>query len=62
MDENNRPTRKRDTVTVSFGVAPEMYDRLIKRLPNYGERTLFFRTVIERFLNGKLELIMEKKF
>jgi len=52
----------RDNITVSFYLTKDLYDQLSQRLPNYGEKTTFFRVVVEKFLKGEIEVVMEKKF
>lgn len=49
-------------ITVSFNLPEKLYEELRKRMPNYGDRTLFFRTVVERLISGELNITVEKKF
>jgi hypothetical protein len=41
-------------VVVSFKLDPELYKKLCRRLSGWGERSLFFRTVTEKFLTDEL--------
>lgn len=50
------------STTVSFMLSNEMYEKLTDRLPKYGSRSDFFRTVVELFLEGKLQVVVEKRF
>jgi len=56
-------TRKKEShTTVSFSLSNDQYDQLAKRLPNYGDRSSFFRTVVKQYLEGTLEIKNERKF
>ena len=50
------------STTISFMLPNELYEKLIDRLPKYGSRSEFFRTVVEQFLEGKIQVIQEIKF
>lgn len=55
--------RKPDgSTTVSFLLPNDMYEKLCDRLPKYGSRSDFFRTLVEQFLDGKLEVTKETRF
>lgn len=48
--------------TVSFMLPNDMYDKLCERLPKYGSRSQFFRTIVEQFLAGRIEVVQETRF
>lgn len=50
---NNGSDRR---ITVSFNLDETLYDRLVKRLPVYGDRTRFFRLIVEKFLNDEIQV------
>lgn len=54
--------KKDEKITVSFNLSLEQYRALEKRLPNFGDKTMFFRTVVDKFLRGELEVTTERKF
>lgn len=56
------PRKTPESITVSFLLPSELYQKLCDRLPMHGSRSEFFRTVVEQFLGGKLEVVQERKF
>lgn len=53
-------TPNTENMTVSFNLPKEQYEALSKKLPKFGDKTAFFRTVVEKYLKGQLEI--ERKF
>lgn len=50
------------STTVSFLLSNDLYEKLCNRLPKHGSRSDFFRTIVEQFLDGKFEVVQERKF
>ena len=48
--------------TVSFMLPNDLYDKLVNRLPAYGSRSRLFRTFVEQFLDGRIEVVQETRF
>jgi hypothetical protein len=50
-----------ENVTVTFILKGDAYKRLCQRLSGYGDRSLFFRTVTEKFLSGEISIAVPER-
>ena len=48
-------------VTVTFILKGDLYRQLCDRLSKYGERSMFFRLVTEKFLRGELSVTVPER-
>jgi hypothetical protein len=54
--------QKPERITLSFSVTLEEYKEFNKRLPGWGDKSSFFRTVMKKYLAGELKVSSEREF
>lgn len=62
MPRRSRSHTKEDYTTVSFALPNSVYEQLVARLPNYGDRSGFFRTVVRMYLNQEIKISREIQY
>jgi porphobilinogen deaminase len=50
-----------ENITVTFILKGDTYKKLCTRLAKYGDRSLFFRTVTEKFLSGEISIAVPER-
>ena len=51
---------KNGCVTTSFALREDLYHRLVKRLPRWGDRTKVLSILVVKFLNNEVEVVVPR--